>query len=629
MTGVAVLSSRYGIEPKLSTYSFGISRSRKDAKGIVVSRVSLEETTREAARTDGDDASPARDAANSEWPSRDPSAASTIYEQANGSLVAVVSGDGVIRSVIDRPPADDNLYPEELAGRRVEDIWPDDIAPVILANCRRALRSRKVRSERARSEALSRNFEMIFIVQGRDSVMLVCRDVTETHTKISRLKQLAFEDRVTGLPNREWLEKEVASSLQHLNLQAGRAALIQLEIDELDVLRDLAPEPQREMLLAELAARMRGSLRGANQPDEQDDERYSAVARIDSERFAIFLPSIETGEDAEAVTSRIVELLETPVSIGDRSAHVKVAAGIALYPQDGRTGEELFASAATAMRDAKNSETLQQRFHSGTMRMRALERQDFEQALQSALANEEFALSYLPIVTAQGNETVAAEALLRWPQPLFGNKSIREVVAAAEYTGLILPIGEWVFENACARIAAWHGMGFEDLKVAVNVSAQEFSLGKLVARTKRLLEESEVEPQSVVIEITERLLFRDSLDSYLVCRGLKELGVDISVDDYGTGVCSFDHLSRSPVDSVKIHPGIVARSAGSGPSRAACAAVTAMAHALGIRVVAEGVETPEQAASLKDIGCDYLQGFLFSRPVSADEFTALLEGKAA
>lgn len=595
-------------------------------------RFSPEETTTDTLQRDGAESSQARetrDAANSEWETQDVSATSTTCEQATGGLVAVIDGEGAVRSVMDRPPGDDSFFPDDMTGRRVEDIWPADVAAVISANCRRALRSRKVRSERVRSEELSRDFEMIFIVQGRDSVMFICRDITETRTKMSRLKQLAFEDRITGLPNREWLQGKVTSGLQRLNLKGGRAALIVLEIDELDVLRDLAPEYQRETLLAELAARMKAGLRGANQTDEQDEERYSAVARLNNERFAIYLPSIETGEDAEAVTSRVVDILETPVPIESRDACVKVAAGIALYPQDGRTSEELFTSAITAMNDAKNSPTLQQRFHSGTVRMRALERQDLEQALKAALANEEFALNFLPIVSAERNETVAAEALLRWPQSLFGNKPIREVVAAAEYTGLILPIGEWVFAEACARIAEWQRLGFENLKVAVNVSAQEFSRGKLVARTKRLLGESGVSPASVVVEITEKLLFRDSIDNYIVCRGLKELGVDISVDDYGTGVCSFDHLSRSPVDSVKIHPDIVARSAGSAPSRAACAAVTAMAHALGIRVVAEGVETTEQAAALKSIGCDYLQGFLFSRPVSAEEFTAHIKGEPA
>lgn len=599
-----------------------------DRKRELGSSSSPDETISDGVHRDEDGTSPdivAGDAANSEWITQDATGSTTIFEQVAGNLVVVIGSDGVIRSVIDRPPAGESPFPERMTDQHIDAIWPSDLATAIAANCRRALRSRQVRSERLRSEALSRDFEMIFIVQGRDSVMLVLRDMTEARDKISRLERLAFEDRVTGLPNREWLLKESGKVLQRIKMQGGRAAVISLEIGELDVIRVIAPQALQDGVLAELATRMQNSLRGANRSDECDDERYSVVARTGTNHFAVLLPSIETGEDAAAVTSRIVELLETPVTIDGKEARVKVAAGIALYPQDGRTGEELFESAITAMRDAKNSNTQQQRFHSGTMRMRALERDDLEHALRSAIDNHEFSLSYLPIVTASGRKTVAAEALLRWPQPLFGAKPISEVVAAAEYTGLIFPIGEWVFSNACTRIADWRQSGFEDLKIAVNVSAQEFARGKLVERTKRLLNETGVEPRAVIVEITERLLFRDSLDGFLVCRGLKELGIDISVDDYGTGVCSFDHLSRSPVDSVKIHPDIVARAADSAPSRAACAAVTAMAHALGIRVVAEGVETAEQAELLTEVGCDYLQGFLFSKPVNADEFVANLQ----
>ncbi len=580
--------------------------------------VSSDETTGTIVSREDDPASAGitpEDAANSDWITQDAAGSTTIVEAAAGNLVVVVGADGIVRSVIDKPAENESPYPDQISGQPVDAVWPADIAKAITTNCRRALRSRQVRSEFVSSEALGRDIEMIFIVQGRDSVMLVMRDVTHTRARISRLERLAFEDKVTGLPNREWLMKEFETILQRLKIQGGRAAVIALEIGSLDVLRDLAPNVVGDGLMVDLAKRMKNALRGTNRNDECDDERYSVLARIDETHFAILLPRIETGDDAAAVTNRIVELLEAPVTIDDKEVHVNVAAGIALYPQDGRASAELFASAVTAMQDAKHSATQQQRFHSGTMRMRALEREDLEHALRSAVENEEFALTFLPIVTADMQKTAAVEALLRWPKSLFGAKPISEVVAAAEYTGLIFPIGEWVFANACRQVAEWRRGGASDLRIAINVSAQEFSRGKLVQRTERLLGETGVEPRAVIIEITEQLLFRDSINDFTVCRGLKELGIDISVDDYGTGICSFDHLSRSPVDSVKIHPDIVARANSGAPGRAACAAVTAMAHALGIRVVAEGVETDEQANLLTDIGCDYLQGFLFSRPV--------------
>ena len=214
------------------------------------------------------------------------------------------------------------------------------------------------------------------------------------------------------------------------------------------------------------------------------------------------------------------------------------------------------------------------------------------------------------------------ETCRRWPKPLFGAKAISEVIAVAEYTGLILPIGEWVFSRACEQLKQWHEEGHASLQIAINVSAQEFARADLVERMARVVDQTGVSAADVVLEITERLLFRDSLDDFAVCRALKDLGVKLSIDDYGTGVCSFDHLAQSPVDAVKIHPKIVARSATGGPSRAACAAVTAMAHALDIRVVAESVETAEQAEMLVGIGCDYLQGFHLGKPVEAAELAA-------
>lgn len=566
------------------------------------------------------------DAANADWLTR--SLPVNVFEDnpAEGSLLLIIDIGGTVRSNLEAPAVKSGSLPEVNEGQSLADCWPEELVTPIMRNCQSVIRSRQVRNVRVRSTALEREYEFIFIAQGRDTVMLVARDITDTQKRISRLEQLAFEDPATQLPNKEWLLHELGKALDRQTLSGGRLALILLEIGQLDVVEDTSPQFARDAILRELAERMQNGLRGANQRDERDDERYSAVARVDQRLFGILLPSIETGEDAAAVASRIVSDLEEPLSVAGKQATVRIATGIALHPQDGSTSDELFDSAMMATTDARNSETVQQRFHSGTVRMRALERQDVEAELRAALDNEEFTLNFQPIVEGETGKVVSAEALLRWPKPLFGSKPISEVVAVAEYTGLILPIGEWIFRTACEQLAAWQSGGLDGFEVAVNVSAQEFARADLVERTERLLQATGVQPEHVVLEITERLLFRDSVNDFAICRQLKEIGVKISVDDYGTGVCSFDHLSRSPVDSVKIHPDIVARSAGGSPSRAACAAVTAMAHALDIRVVAEGVETEDQADALRRIGCDFLQGYLFGRPAEPDAFTELWTG---
>lgn len=566
------------------------------------------------------------EAANAEWLTARPVDKGLAEMSEQGNLVVILGSDGVVRSQVGTPTNQDTVFPDMREGDNVADHWPAHVATLIRNQGQRALRTREVRSIRVRIDELDCEVELIFIAQSRDAVMLVVRDISGTSEKISRLEQMAFEDHVTGLPNKQWLINELTRALGHQNLHGGRSALILLEVDRLDLLDNIASMSHRDNVLGELGRRLRHGLRGANLNQEDDDERYSAVAHLDGRCFGILLPSIETGEDAESVAIRVTEMLESPVEVSGKISSFKVATGIALHPQDGKTADELFESAAVALNEACNSQTGKMRFHSGTVRMRAIERQDLQAELRSALDNEEFSLRYQPIIARDSGEIVAAEALLRWPKPLFGAKSIRDVIAVADYTGLIQPIGEWVFRVACEQVVAWHADGWSRLKVAVNLSPQEFAIKNLAERIAEQISASAVPADNVVLEITEQMLFRDSVDGFPICRALKDAGVSIAVDDYGTGVCSFDQLSRSPVDSVKIHPDIVARAADGSPSRAACAAVTAMAHALGIRVVAEGVETEEQATILREIGCDYLQGFLFGMPSEPEQIISMLAG---
>lgn len=563
----------------------------------------------------------ADNARSHELPANDPDASGA------NDLVLVVGADGIVRTVITQPTAEDGRYPEQMSGISVEAIWPGEIAVPIQDNIRRCLRSRQLRSVRLRQVDNGLSYEVISIAQGRDKAMLIVRDTSEAQARLDQLERLAYLDKVTGLPNREWLLAQLESVTERLRLKGGRAAVICIEIDRLAVVPQVNSQTLEHEILQKLASRIMNGLRGANDESETDLQRYSAVACVGDKRFGIVLPVIETGDDAAAVVGRLVDLIEAPLTSGETERRVRSAAGIALYPQDGSHATELFENAVTAMQDSKNSASMHHKFHSGTGRMRALERQDLEMELRAALDNEEFTLYWLPIVERESRRVVSAEALLRWPKPVFGSGSISEIISVAECTGVMLPIGEWVFRSACAQLAEWRANGHPDLRVAVNVSSQEFARASLVERTERLLRATGVAANCVDIEITEHLLFRDAMKKFPVCTGLKELGVNVSVDDYGTGICSFDHLSKSPVDKIKIHPDFVAQAASSATGRAACAAIIAMAHELGIGVVAEGVETDEQGKVLDEIGCDFLQGFLFCKPSSPENFAAFLDSQ--
>ena len=541
-----------------------------------------------------------------------------------GDSVLVLSRDGTIVELQSPPDGVSGDQATKLTGDPVESLWPGELAALLRSNVKRTLRSRQAQSAEFKDSRDGQHYEFIFVAQGPDRVLVIVRNISEQKSAISEMQQLAYVDSVTGLPNQEYLLRELSRIVDGLRLKGGRAAVICFDIDKTDFDNIASGKIKQDAALKELATRLTRGLRGVNQPDTPDEERYSIAVRIDFCQFAVVLPIIEDGSDAEAVTSRLSESLQQQIEIGTSSVGVTVNAGIALFPQDGPDAMTLLGSAHAAMEDAKSSQTMQPRFHSGTVKVRALQRQDMVLELQSALDREEFHLEYLPIVEVGTRNVRTAEALLRWPQKVFGSRPIQQVISLAEHTGLIVPIGEWVLRHGCEQLHAWHASGNSELRLAVNLSAQEFSRADLATRVADILSTSSIEPRYLDLEITEHILFRDALRDFTMCRELKELGVGVVVDDYGTGACSLAHLASSPVDTVKIDGGFVTHSETNPSDRAACAAAAAMAHELNLKVVAESVETEEQAMIMQELGCDFLQGFLFFRPSLASEFTEYL-----
>lgn len=533
------------------------------------------------------------------------------------NTVLVLSDDGTIANILEGPAQQGDE--SELEGKSIDSLYPGVLANRIRENLRRTLRTRQVQSDNFEDAAIGVHFHLIFVAQGRDRVMVVIRDVSEERVAISRMQQLAYADETTGLPNREFLLEQLDRVVEALRLKEGRAAVICFVIEADGSHGSAAGMQRQESILRELAGRLTHGLRGANNPDASDEERYSIAARVDFRKFGVVLPMIDNGLDAAAVTERVAADLEQPVRIGDKEIKVTVRAGIALFPQDGTDAMTLFENAHAAMEDARNSTSEPHKFHSGTVKMRALQRQDLELEMRSALDREEFVLNYLPIVNTTTRRVVSVEALLRWPQAIFGSNSINKVVSLAERTGLIVPIGEWVMDRGCQQLKEWQLAGHAELRLAVNLSVQEFSRPDLALRVAQTLETHSIEPEHLDLEITEHMLFRDGMKEFQTCRELKGIGVGIIVDDYGTGACSLAHLSHSPVDAVKIDNSFVTHSGTNASDRAACAAAIAMAHELGLNVIAEGVENEDQAGMLRDQNCDFLQGFLFLEPAPADE----------
>lgn len=537
-------------------------------------------------------------------------------------IALTVSRDGAIYSVLRAP---DSMSADDLVDKNLSALWPEPVVERVLQLVRGTIRSREFHFEPLTCDG--RELEFTLVAQGRDRVLMLVRDVSERALVLNNIQRLAYVDDATRLPNRKFLRKELDTILENVRLTEGRVALLYFDVDSI-ASRSMFYNPQRqESVVREVAERLRNELRGVNDSLPIDYERYTAAARIDFSQFAVVLPGVETGAAAEAVARRLIDALSQPIPYNDRDIRISVSVGIAITPQDGTDTDSLMEKAAAAMDVARGSQSEDCKFYSGTAKLPALQRKDMELELQSALDRQEFALNYLPIFCAGSGRVISIEALLRWPRNLFEARSITQIVSLAEHTGLIQPIGEWVMRRACEELQALHAVGHDKLKLAVNLSMQEFARPDLVEYIAAMLDEHKLEPSALQLEITEHLVFRDAMCEYPVSKSLRELGVGITVDDYGTGTCSLAHLAHSPATSLKIDNSIVINSTDNPMDRSACLAACAVARELGVTLVAEGVETEEQAELLREAGCAQLQGFLYGQPLRGEELGLLLAGK--
>jgi EAL domain-containing protein (putative c-di-GMP-specific phosphodiesterase class I) len=333
---------------------------------------------------------------------------------------------------------------------------------------------------------------------------------------------------------------------------------------------------------------------------------------------------MEKEDDAAKIAQKILGALRLPFFIDGRELFITTSMGVAIYPADGENAEDLVRNADTAMYRAKEQGRDNCQLYTPAMNSKALERLSLENRLRQAIHNDELVLQYQPLLDLESGRIRGAEALIRWQHPELGLLPPGEFISLAEVSGLIVPIGEWVLRTACAQARAWQLAGFPWLTVAVNLSARQFQQADLVHQVQEALRQSGLPAGSLDLEITESNAMQNAELSISALWDLKNLGVQISMDDFGTGYSSLNYLKRFPIDRLKIDQSFV-RDVTADPDDAAIAgAIIAMAHSLQLTVVAEGVETEPQLAFLREHRCDEMQGFLFSRPVSAERFQELL-----
>jgi diguanylate cyclase (GGDEF)-like protein/PAS domain S-box-containing protein len=445
-------------------------------------------------------------------------------------------------------------------------------------------------------------------LDGEPHLVACLDDITERMRAERHIEYLATRDHLTGLPNRLLFSDRLRQAMAKAERENTRLALLFIDIDHFKDINDSLGHHVGDRLLVEVAERLRGAIRAGD-----------TLARQGGDEFLVMIDSLVLGGDAEPVARKLVELVAQPVRIEGRELSVSCSLGISIFPDDTRAAAELMRNADMAMYAVKGAGRNGYQFYSAEMNTRLTERLALEDELRAALSRGEFDLHYQPKVDLMSGAVTGCEALLRWNHPRQGLVLPARFIGIAEESRLIVPIGAWVLRRACAQLRAWMDAGFRPVPVAINFSVQQFN-ADLPEQVAQVLADSKLDPALVEIEITETVMMSDSAAHMDIVRRLKAIGVRIALDDFGTGYSSLSYLRRMDVDVLKIDQSFVRELPESAEDGSIIAAITAMAGQFGIKVVAEGVESRDQADALKRMNCAECQGFLVSHALPRGEF---------
>jgi diguanylate cyclase (GGDEF)-like protein len=438
--------------------------------------------------------------------------------------------------------------------------------------------------------------------------------VRSLKTANERLHYLALHDGLTKLPNRTLLEDRVEQAIRRASMESGSFPLIFLDLDRFKRVNDYMGHHAGDKLLHEVAACLSDTLK----PDD-------TVSRIGGDEFVIVLHHQGDPRKVHEIAQRLRDSLSRAFMIDDQPVTISASFGISMYPHDGTTFRALLVNADSAMYHAKNKGPNNIEFFSAEMNANANLRIELENDLRRAIANDEFVLHYQPKVTLQTGRIESVEALVRWNHPAKGLLPPYEFIPLAEETGLIMPLGSWVIRQACREAMEWQRAGLPRFRVAVNLSAVQFLQQDLADVVMGALRETGLDPDCFELEITESLLMYDPEGAMKTLSRIRSNGVHVAIDDFGTGYSSFAYLKRFPLDKLKIDRSFIAEIDRNPNDAAIVRTIITLGHSLNLRVIAEGVETTDQLAILKDLECDAYQGFFMTRPLPSDQLAALLK----
>ena len=451
------------------------------------------------------------------------------------------------------------------------------------------------------------------------------QDVTERKRAEEQIQYLAYHDSLTGLGNRRLFKERLAMAVATARRNEWQAGVLFLDLDHFKRINDTLGHSVGDALLQGVADRLVASVR---ETDIVSRDLPSAISRLGGDEFTILLEGIHDAQHLAKVARRILESLQRPFLLSGHEVVIGGSIGITAWPDDGDDVEVLLRNADTAMYHAKEQGRNNYQFYTQSMNAVALTRLILEGKLRRALENDEFEVHYQPKIALETGAIAGLEALLRWRDPEHGLVLPGEFIPIAEETGLIGPLSDWVVRAVCLQLAAWRDRGLPLVPIAVNLSAHQFRSGNVDERIGAVLREVQVPAEFFEVEITESTLMQDEPRVVAALEALRARGTRIAIDDFGTGYSSLAYLRRLPVDILKIDRSFVQGIADSEGDAALTAAIVSMARALGLRTVAEGVETEAQRALLLRFGCDEMQGWLVSRAVSAEEIEERLRAGA-
>ncbi len=422
---------------------------------------------------------------------------------------------------------------------------------------------------------------------------------------------LAYFDAETGLPNRLHFTNQVEDYVQRFSKirKHRKLAVLFIDLDRFKMINDTVGHYAGDIILKQLAKRIQGLL-----------PKKSFLARFSGDKFTILITEDVDVEKIADIGQTLLHIIAKPIMYEAREFFLTGSIGVSFYPNDGITTELLFKHADTAMNLAKQQGGNKMKFYSTEMNQQVLYKLELEGYLRRALEKNEFHLCYQPLIDLASGEVYGSEALIRWEHPKLGLVSPGEFIPLAEETGLIHEIGKWVLKKACQENKKWHDLGYDYLAISVNVSANQFQQMSFIEVVKEALEETGLPPQYLTLELTEGVMLRNITHSVIVMKELQKLGVKVSIDDFGTGYSSLSYLKDLPINTLKIDRTFINNLKVNSTDIAIVKAIITMGHGLSVKVVAEGVETDEQIALLKELQCHYAQGFYIDRPMKSEAF---------